>query len=77
MEDGEIRATYPRNAIRFSVVRKATVRNGALDASWRFSRRTSAIEAWSTMCCQIPLADTVWILLLQRIYADPTAVIGG
>jgi hypothetical protein len=24
-----------------------------------------------------PLADTAWLLLLQRTYADPTAALGG
>jgi len=79
LENGEVRATYPSHAIRFSVLWKAEVRNGnpainhlTLD---RIMEIFTADLRHRNMDFQVPvdpLADTAWILLLQRVYADPS-----
>jgi hypothetical protein len=76
VENGEVRATYPSRAIRLTVLWKAEVR----DMEWErdhlsldrimeiftedLRRRSVDFEMPSD-----PLADTSWILLLQRTYA--------
>ena len=84
LENREVRATYPRQAIRFSILWKAGVReresgtdNLTLDRimtifSGDLHHRGVGFEAPSD-----PLADTAWILLLQRIYSDAIATLGG
>jgi hypothetical protein len=79
LENGEVRATYPSHAMRFSVLWKAEVRNGnpginhlTLD---RIMEIFTADLRHRNMDFQVPvdpLADTAWILLLQRVYADPS-----
>jgi hypothetical protein len=79
LENGEVRATYPSHAIRFSVLWKAEVRNGnpgidglTLD---RVIEIFTADLRHRNMNFQVPadpLTDTAWILLLQRVYVDPT-----
>jgi hypothetical protein len=79
LENGEVRATYPSHAIRFSVLWKAEVRNGnpginhlTLD---RIMEIFTADLRHRNIDFQVPadpLADTAWILLLQRVYADPS-----
>lgn len=79
LENSEVRAIYPSHAIRFSILWKAEVRD-------RDSRpdNLSPDRIMTTFVVDLrhrgidfqipsdPLADTAWILLLQRIYADPT-----
>lgn len=83
LENGEVRAIYPGHAIRFSVLVKAETRemqsNGhqlTLDRIMDvfitdLRRRNVEFQKPSN-----PLADTEWILLLQRIYAPPSAMRG-
>jgi hypothetical protein len=79
LENGEVRATYPSHAIRFSVLWKAEVRNGnpgidhlTLDLIMEiFTADLRQRHVDFQVPCD-PLTDTAWILLLQRIYADPT-----
>ena len=79
LDNGEVRATYPSHAIRFSVLWKAEVRNGnpAIDHLTldRIMEVLTADLRHRSVDFQVPsdpLADTAWILLLQRIYARPT-----
>lgn len=79
LENGEIRATYPSHAIRLSVVWKAAVRDRELKTdNLTLDRIVTIFTAdlrHRSVDFQVPsdpLADTAWILLLQRIYADPT-----
>jgi hypothetical protein len=79
LENGEVRATYPSHAIRLSVVWKAAVQNRESSTDNLTLDRIMAIFAADlrhrSVDLQVPsdpLADTAWILLLQRIYADPT-----
>jgi len=79
-EDGEIRATYPSSAIRFSVLWKAEVRNGdsrpdTLTLDWIMEIFISDLRhrGIDFRVPSDPLADTAWILLLQRTYAEPSA----
>jgi hypothetical protein len=79
LENGEARGTYPSHTVRFSVLWKAEVRDresrpdgltfdqimAILTADLR--RRGIDFQVPSN-----PLSDTPWLLLLQRIYADPT-----
>jgi len=79
LENGDVRATYPSHAIRFSVLWKAAVRdrrsstdNLTLDrimAIFTADLRDRSVEFQMP---SDPLTDTLWILLLQRIYADST-----
>jgi hypothetical protein len=78
LENGEARATYPSHAIRFSVLWKAEVRNGNSDIDHLTLDRIMEIFTADLRQRRVdfqvpsdPLADTAWILLLQRIYADP------
>jgi hypothetical protein len=83
LENGEIRATYPSHAIRLSVLWKAEVRDNVQDRELSADNLTldrivgifTADLRHRTGDFQVPsdpLADTAWILRLQRIYADPT-----
>lgn len=83
VEDGEILAMYPSNAIRFSVIWKATVRNTESDNDNLTLDRIMEIFTANLRHRNVeyqapsdPLADTAWLLLLQRIYADATAALG-
>jgi hypothetical protein len=77
LENGEVRATYPYHAIRFSILWKAAIgdrqpNNGDLTLD-----RIMTIFAMDLRQRNVdfqlpsdPLADTAWVLLLQRIYVD-------
>jgi hypothetical protein len=78
LENGEIRATYPSHAIRLSVVWKAEVRDRQLSTDDLTLDRIMTIftadlrhRSVDFQAPSDPLNDTAWILLLQRIYADP------
>jgi len=82
LEDGEVRATYPSRAIRFSVLWKAEVRNKEAKPDNLNLDRTMAIFIADLRRRGVdfhlpsdPLADTAWILLLQRTYVDPSAAL--
>jgi hypothetical protein len=79
LDNGEARAIYPSDAIRFSVLWKAEVR----DREWKPDNLTlDRIMAIFTadlrhrdIDFQVPsgpLTDTAWILMLQRTYVDPS-----
>src|SRR5262249_30108840 len=77
LENGEVRATYRRHATRFSVLWKADVRNQEVKDDDLNLDRTMAIFIADLRRLGIdfqlpsdPLADTAWILLLQRTYVD-------
>jgi hypothetical protein len=79
LENGGIRATYPSHAIRLSVLWKAEVRERELSTDNLTLDRIMAIFTADLHRRSVdfhvpsdPLADTAWILLLQRVYADPT-----
>ena len=83
-ENGEVRAVYPTHAIRFSVLWKAEVRDRESKPDSLILDRIMAIFIADLRHRGIdfhvpsdPLADTPWILLLQRIYAHPTVTPGG
>ena len=83
-ENGKVRATYPSHAIRFSVLWKAEVRDGESRHDNLTVDRTMEILVADLRNRGIdfqvpsdPLADTRWILLLQRIYAPRTAIPSG
>ena len=78
-DNGEVRAIYPSDAIRFSVLWKAEVR----DREWKPDNlaldRIMAIFTADLRHRDIdfqvpsgPLTDTAWILMLQRTYVDPS-----
>ena len=78
LENGEVRATYPTGAIRFSVLWKAEVRDRESRPDKLTLDRIMAIFTADLRHRSVdfhvptdPLGDTVWILLLQRTYADP------
>jgi len=80
LENGEVRATYPSHAIRFSILWKAEVRNGnpgidhlTLDRILEIFTADLRHRSVDFQMPSDPLTDTAWILLLQRIYADATA----
>jgi hypothetical protein len=80
-ENEEVCATYPSRAIRLSVVWKAEIRDKEMHADHLTLDRIMTIFAADLRRQNVdfqmpanPLADIAWILLLQRIYADP---IGG
>lgn len=84
LQDGEIRATYPSHAIRFSILWKAEVRNGESKPDNLTLDRTMDIFIADLRHRSIdlnlpsdPLADPSWILLLQRIYDPRTATPSG
>jgi hypothetical protein len=77
LEDEEVRATYPSNAIRFSILWKAEVRNAnlsidhlTLDHIMEIFKANLRHRNVEFQVPSDPLADTQWILLLQRLYAD-------
>jgi hypothetical protein len=79
VENGEVRATYPSHAIRLSIVWKAEVRdtesitdNLTLDRIMEIFTANLRHQSVDFQVPSDPLADTAWILQLQRIYADPT-----
>lgn len=83
LENGEVRATYPSPAVRFSVLWKAEVReresrpdNLTLDRTMAIFMTDLRHQGIDFRIPSDPLADTAWILLLQRIYAHPTATFG-
>jgi hypothetical protein len=78
LENGEVRATYPSDAIRLSIVWKAEVRRRKLGTDNLTLDRIMAIFTADLRHRSVdfqvpsdPLSDTAWILLLQRTYADP------
>ena len=78
LENGEVRATYPSHAIRLSVVWKAEVRDRESSTDDLTLDRIMAIftadlhnRSVDFQVPSDPQADTAWMLLLQRIYADP------
>jgi len=84
LENGEVRASYPSSAIRFSVLWKAEVRekesrpgNLTLDRIMAIFIADLRQRGIDFHVPSDPLADTAWILLLQRIYVPPTATHGG
>jgi hypothetical protein len=84
LENGEVRASYTRHAIRFSILWKAEVRNGGSRLGNLTLDRIMEIFVTDLQnrCIDFhvpsdPLTDTAWILLLQRIYASPTATPRG
>ena len=79
LENGEVRATYPYHAIRFSILWKAAIgdrqpNTGNLTLDRIMSIFTADLRHRSVnfQVPSDPSGDTEWILLLQRIYADPT-----
>ena len=84
VENGEVCATYRSDAIRFSVLWKAEVRDGGPTPDKLTFDRTMEIFVSDLRQRGIdfhvpcdPLADASWILLLQRIYAARAAPPGG
>lgn len=78
VENGEVRATYPSRAIRLSIVWKAEVRDKQLkreslnlDRIIEIFTRDLRRRSVEFQLPSDPLTDPAWILLLQRIYADP------
>jgi hypothetical protein len=79
LENGEVRAAYPSHAIRLSVIWKAAIRdresstdNLTLDRIMAIFTMDLRHRGADFQMPSDPLADTAWILLLQRIYADST-----
>jgi hypothetical protein len=79
LENGEVRATYPSHAIRFSILWKAAIGDRASNADNLTLDRIMSIFSTDLRHRGVdfqapsdPLADTAWILLLQRIYAGST-----
>jgi hypothetical protein len=84
LENGEIRATYPSRAIRLSILWKAAIGDRQANADDLTLDRIMAIFTTDLRRRGVefqvhsdPLADTAWLLLLQRTYADPTAALCG
>ena len=78
VENGEVRATYPSRAIRLSIVWKAEVQDKELKRESLNLDRIMAVFTADLRHRRVhfqvpsdPLSDSQWILLLQRIYADP------
>jgi hypothetical protein len=79
LENGEVRAAYPGDAIRLSVLWKAEIQDRGMSAGKLTLDRIMEIFTADLRrrCVDFPmpsdpLSDTAWILLLQRIYADCT-----
>jgi hypothetical protein len=79
LENGEIRASYPRHAIRLSVLWKAAVGDRESSNDNLTLDRIMAIFIADLRHRNVdfqmpsdPLADNPWIVLLQRVYADRT-----
>jgi hypothetical protein len=84
LENREVRATYPRQAIRFSILWKAGIReresgidNLTLDRIMTIFTGDLRHRGVGFQAPSDPLGDPAWILLLQRIYCDATATLGG
>ena len=82
-ENGEVRASYPGRAIRFSVLWKAEIRNGESRPDNLTLNRIMEIFLTDLRNRSInfdvpsdPLTDTAWILLLQRTYTNPALIAG-
>jgi hypothetical protein len=82
-ENGEVRTTYPRHALRFSVLWKAEVRNEesrpeslTLDRAMEIFIADLRHRGVNFQVPSDPLSDTAWILLLQRVYVHPTVTPG-
>jgi hypothetical protein len=83
LENGEVRATYPDGAIRFSILWKAAIGDKQPNADDLTLDRIMSIFTADLRHRKVdfqvpcdPLADTAWILLLQRIYADSADSLG-
>ncbi len=83
LENGEIRATYPSHAIRFSILWKAAIGDRRPNTGNLTLDRIMAIFTADLRHRRVdfqvpsdPLVDTEWILLLQRIYADSSGFCG-
>jgi hypothetical protein len=77
VENGKLRATYPDHAIRFSILWKAAIGDREPNTGNLTLDRTMSIFTADLRHRKVdfqmpsdPLANTAWILLLQRIYAD-------
>ena len=84
LENGEVRVTYPNSAIRFSILWKAAIGEQASNSDNLTLDRLMSIFSADLRHRSVefqlpsdPLANTAWILLLQRIYSDPTAALRG
>jgi hypothetical protein len=84
LENGEVRVTYPNSAIRFSILWKAAIGERASNSENLTLDRLMSIFSADLRHRSVefqlpsdPLANTAWILLLQRIYSDPTAALRG
>ena len=78
LENGAVCATYPGPAIRLSIVWKAEIRASDADLDPLTPERVVATFAADLRARGVhaatpsqPLADTDWILTLQRAYVDP------
>jgi hypothetical protein len=83
-ERGEVRAIYPCDAIRFSVLWKAEVWDGGPRPNDLTLDRIMAVIITDLRQRVVefsipsdPLSDTEWIFLLQRIYAPEVECAGG
>ena len=79
LENGQVRATYPSRAIRFSILWKAGIKERVWNTDNLTLDRIMSIFSADLRHRNVefqlpsdPLADTPWLLLLQGIYADPT-----
>jgi hypothetical protein len=84
LDNGEVRAIYPSHAIRFSILWKAEVSSGesrsdnlTLDRIMEIFTADLRHRGIGFHVPSDPLADTPWILLLQRIYAPSAATPSG
>lgn len=84
LENGEVRASYPNHAIRFSILWKAEVSdhnskpdNLNLDRIMAIFTADLRRRGIDFHVPSNPPADPSWILLLQRIYTPPTATPNG
>jgi hypothetical protein len=80
LESGDVRATYPSQAIRFSILWKAEVRDElprpdslTLDRVMAIFKSDLADKGIDFRVPSDPLTDAEWILLLQRVYVHPLA----
>jgi MFS family permease len=84
LENGEVRATYPYHAIRFSILWKAVIGDSKSNTDDLTLDRIMEILTADLRHRRVdfqlpsdPRTDTTWILMLQRIYAHPTATPGA
>jgi len=80
IENGEVRATYPHHTIRFSILWKAVIGDRKSNAGDLTLDRIMEIFTADLRHRRVdfqmptdPLSNTTWILMLQGIYAHPTA----